>query len=103
MSRDIAGSKCSTPIVAGGSQRSWRRRDAGRWAALIRWPDASEDWREYNEQIIRPCGASAAEPESISAEPTVLQTPSDNALTCVNRGGKTDAWSLMARPSISCF
>ena len=32
---------------------AWARCSAG-WAALIRWPDASEDWRRYNEQLIRP-------------------------------------------------
>jgi hypothetical protein len=32
---------------------AWARCPNG-WAALIRWPDASEDWRLYNEQHIRP-------------------------------------------------
>jgi hypothetical protein len=32
---------------------AWMRCPAG-WAALIRWPDASEDWRVYDEQLIRP-------------------------------------------------
>ena len=32
---------------------AWARWRAG-WAALVRWPDASEDWRVYNGQHIRP-------------------------------------------------
>ena len=32
---------------------AWARSPAG-WAALVRWPDASEDWRHYDEQLIRP-------------------------------------------------
>jgi hypothetical protein len=32
---------------------AWARSPAG-WAALVRWPDASEDWRHYDEQVIRP-------------------------------------------------
>jgi hypothetical protein len=32
---------------------AWARCPAG-WAALVRWPDASEDWRQYDEQVIRP-------------------------------------------------
>ena len=32
---------------------AWARGPAG-WAALVRWPDASEDWRQYDEQVIRP-------------------------------------------------
>lgn len=34
-----------------------RRRDA--WAALIRWPDGREDWREYDPRHIRPSGGAA--------------------------------------------
>jgi hypothetical protein len=34
---------------------AWARCPAG-WAALIRWPDASEDWRLYSEELIRPLG-----------------------------------------------
>jgi hypothetical protein len=32
---------------------AWTRCPDG-WAALISWPDASEDWRLYDEQLIRP-------------------------------------------------
>ena len=43
------------------TDRSWRlaevlafARSPDGWAALVRWPDASEDWRQYDEQLIRP-------------------------------------------------
>jgi hypothetical protein len=32
---------------------AWARCPSG-WAALIRWPDASEDWRLYSDEHIRP-------------------------------------------------
>jgi hypothetical protein len=32
---------------------AWARNQDG-WAALVRWPDASEDWRAYDEKFIRP-------------------------------------------------
>jgi hypothetical protein len=32
---------------------AWARYQDG-WAALVRWPDASEDWRPYDEKFIRP-------------------------------------------------
>jgi hypothetical protein len=48
-------------VEARCTDRAWRAveilawaRCPAEWAALIRWPDASEDWRLYNEQHIRP-------------------------------------------------
>jgi hypothetical protein len=32
---------------------AWARCPAG-WAALIRWPDAAQDWRVYDGRLIRP-------------------------------------------------
>ena len=53
------------------SDTSWRpclivawARYRGGWAALIRWPDGREDWRQFNRRHMRPqasalraCGA----------------------------------------------
>ena len=32
---------------------AWARFQAG-WAALIRWPDGTQDWRQYDRRLIRP-------------------------------------------------
>ena len=43
------------------SDTSWRpclivawARYRGGWAALIRWPDGREDWRQFNRRHMRP-------------------------------------------------
>ena len=43
------------------TDRAWRpaeilawARCPGGWAALVRWPDASQDWRLYDGRLIRP-------------------------------------------------
>ncbi len=43
------------------SDTSWRpclivawARYTGGWAALIRWPDGREDWRQFNRRHMRP-------------------------------------------------
>ena len=45
------------------SDTSWRpclivawARYRGGWAALIRWPDGREDWRQFNRRHMRPEG-----------------------------------------------
>jgi hypothetical protein len=45
------------------SDTSWRpclivawARYRGGWAALIRWPDGREDWRQFNRRHMRPQG-----------------------------------------------
>jgi hypothetical protein len=32
---------------------AWARHQGG-WAALIRWPDGREDWRQFNRRHMRP-------------------------------------------------
>jgi hypothetical protein len=32
---------------------AWARCQAG-WAALIRWPDGTQDWRQHDRRLIRP-------------------------------------------------
>src|SRR5271157_283857 len=46
------------------SDTSWRpclivawARYRGGWAALIRWPDGREDWRQFNRRHMRPQGS----------------------------------------------
>jgi hypothetical protein len=46
------------------SDTSWRpclivawARYSGGWAALIRWPDGREDWRQFNRRHMRPQGS----------------------------------------------
>ena len=46
------------------SDTSWRpcvivawARYRGGWAALIRWPDGREDWRQFNRRHMRPRGS----------------------------------------------
>ena len=46
------------------SDTSWRpclivawARYSGGWAALIRWPDGREDWRQFNGRHMRPQGS----------------------------------------------
>ena len=51
------------------SDTSWRpclivawARYSGGWAALIRWPDGREDWRQFNRRHMRPQGSRLIEP-----------------------------------------
>ena len=46
------------------SDTSWRpclivawAHYSGGWAALIRWPDGREDWRQFNRRHMRPQGS----------------------------------------------
>jgi hypothetical protein len=49
------------------SDTSWRScvivawaRYRGGWAALIRWPDGREDWRQFSRRNMRPRGSRPA-------------------------------------------
>src|ERR1700742_990206 len=71
LSRVPAGELMDSPRRAPGrrtaevlySDTSWRpclivawARHQGGWAALIRWPDGREDWRQFNRRHMRPQG-----------------------------------------------
>src|SRR6201999_2787193 len=71
LSRVPAGELMDSPRRAPGrrtaevlySDTSWRpclivawARHRGGWAALIRWPDGREDWRQFNRRHMRPQG-----------------------------------------------
>jgi hypothetical protein len=62
------------------SDTSWRpclivawARYRGGWAALIRWPDGREDWRQFNRRHMRPqASALRACPALPSGAPRAL-------------------------------
>ena len=65
--RHEPGRRTAEVLCSDGSWRrvsvlAWASRRGG-WAVLIRWPDGTEDWREYNRRNLRlalPLGVSMA-------------------------------------------
>jgi len=55
--RHEPGRRTAEVLCSDGSWRrvsvlAWASRRGG-WAVLIRWPDGTEDWREYNRRNLR--------------------------------------------------
>src|ERR1700761_5395951 len=67
------------------SDTSWRpcqivawARHGGGWAALIRWPDGREDWRQFNRRHMRPRAHPDADAElrpGVSRRPRATVRP----------------------------